>query len=137
MWCSAIVYGLATEKPDHSHIFLPTIISLLTRPYRVAYCGKAQEMHQRCKIFFHIALTIRRGYSLYCLLPFTSRSRISHLQSSVKSACFLCPSCMYMYITMKSVSAHEIELVYVILVVKISIYYINSRILCLSVCVCL
>ena len=43
-------------------------------------------------VVFHIVLTIWQGHSLYYLLPFISRLRISFLEFNVRTARFLFPA---------------------------------------------
>ena len=43
-------------------------------------------------VIFHIVLTIWQGHSLYYFLSFASHLRISHLESSIRTACFPFPA---------------------------------------------
>ena len=88
-------------------------------------------------VVFHIVLTIWEGHSLYYLLPFVNRLRISRLESSVRTACFLFPayytpftlyarSLLTMRTCYDEFSQRARKQLYVILVIKLLIFIIMT-----------
>ena len=88
------MYGLAAEKRDRSHLDA----SNHCKPVGKAVClavGRHRRYVSDAIIVFYIKFC---PYNLVRthLLSFASRSRISGLESSVRTACFLFPAyCMY------------------------------------------
>ena len=94
-------------------------------------------------VVLHIVFTMWYGHSLYYLLPFVSCSRISRLESSVRTARLLFPAYIRyvhctldrylpcVYVTMNSVSAHGSKCM-LFLLLNINIHYHEYMNLCMA-----
>ena len=129
LWTSCKRTGLQSSCASNHRKLVDKVVCLVV--------GRHGRRVSDAIAIFHIILTILYGHSLYYLLPFVSRLRISCTESSVRTAHFLFPAytCIhrlhctldrylpYVYVVMNLVSVHGSKcVILVILVIKLLIF---------------